>query len=93
MFMERRTNKKGYHTPKSVDKKVRECHDVSCGMIEWENRKPTMTMPQPKHITRWCSGVCKICHEHMDMLTNYHASTHGYKSADEMVKDGKYAFE
>lgn len=89
---EKQTRKTGYHKPRALADKIKSCHDISCNMIE-RSDKPQMSLPKPKKLTRWSSGFCKLCGDHMDCLTNFHANTHGYKSADEMIAAGKYAFD
>lgn len=55
-------------------------------MIEREAaRRPPMKWQQT-HATRWRSGVCRICGEYCQCITNEHAERHGFKSADEMAK-------
>lgn len=91
---EKRTRKTGYHKPRTLEVQMRFNHDVSCSMIERDRlRKPPMTMPSPRHTSRWCSGCCRICGEHMECVTNLHAEKHGYKNANEMIKAGQIIFD
>lgn len=41
---------------------------------------------------RWSPGICLICGEHFSLVTNYHAGTHGYESANALIADGKVKF-
>lgn len=45
-----------------------------------------------KHPNRWCPCRCLICGTDFGMLTNYHAATHGYVSAEAMIAAGKVRF-
>jgi hypothetical protein len=78
--------------PAALEKKIRECHNTSCDLIERKN-KPSMQMPKPKNMTRWSSGFCKICGEHMECITHSHAEKHGYKSAENLIADGMIHFD
>jgi hypothetical protein len=93
MIREKRTRKTGYNKPKSLSDKIRHCHDVSCNMIEREHRKPAITLPRTKHVTRWAPGFCKICGEHMDVITHSHAELHGYKRAEDLITAGMINFD
>ena len=42
---------------------------------------------------KWLPCVCKICNEHMDLITHPHAHRHGYKTKEEMIADGKLEFK
>lgn len=90
----KRTRKTGYNKPRALKEQISKCHDISCNMIERDRlRKPGLTMPKPKHLTRWCSGFCKLCGEHMDCITHLHAESHGYKSAEELIEAGAIIFD
>ena len=39
-----------------------------------------------KQRSRWQSGICKICGEYFDCITNEHAHRHGFPNADAMAK-------
>lgn len=41
-----------------------------------------------KNKSRWDSGVCSICGQWIECITQEHAKEHGYKNADEMAKAG-----
>ena len=90
---EKRTRKTGCHKPRKLQEQIRKCHEVSCEMIEREKKKPSVNLPRNKKHTRWSSGFCKICGEHMDCITNYHAQLHGYKSAEDLIAAGQIVFE
>lgn len=65
-----------------------------CEMIEQDNRKeekPPILLPVKKR-SRWQSGICKICGEYFDCITNEHAHRHGFKNADEMAKSDAVDF-
>ena len=93
MVREKRTRKTGYNKPRKLQEQIRKCHEVSCEMIEREKKKPNINIPKPKKKTRWSSGFCKLCGEHMDCVTHLHAESHGYKSAEEFIKAGNYAYD
>ena len=88
-----RTRKQGTNRPRALSAQIRHCHDVSCNMIERDTKKPSMNLPKPKYKTRWASGFCKICGEHMDCITHYHAESHGYKTAEDLIKSGAIIFD
>jgi hypothetical protein len=90
---EKRTRKTGYHKPRALSAQIQRCHDVSCNMIEHDTKKPSINLPKPKKKTRWSSGFCKLCGEHMECVTHLHAESHGYKSAEEFIEAGNYAFD
>ncbi len=89
---EKRTRKTGYHKPRALAKQIRKCHDISCDEIE-RKEKPGMCLPRSKNKTRWSSGFCKICGEHMDLVTHYHANLHGYKRAEDLIRAGMITFD
>ena len=74
------------------EKKVKRVTSLMCEIIE-HKRKPPISIKMAKHKTRWCSGFCKLCGEHMDVITNLHAQTHGYESADALIKAGHVQFD
>ena len=41
-----------------------------------------------KRKTRWDSGVCSLCGQWVDMITQEHAHRHGFKNADDMARAG-----
>lgn len=41
-----------------------------------------------KKVSRWNSGVCSICGEWVECITQEHAKKHGFKNADEMAQKG-----
>lgn len=61
---------------------------ATCEMIEEDNKraaKQPILLPVKKR-SRWQSGICKICGEYFDCITNEHAHRHGFKNADAMAK-------
>lgn len=93
MMREKRTRKTGCHKPRTLELQLRINHNISCEMIEREKKKPNLNLPKPKKMTRWSSGFCKLCGEHMDCMTHYHAGLHGFNSAEDFIKAGMYAFD
>ena len=93
MVKEKRTRQTGKKKPRTLSAQIRKCHDVSCNMIEREMKPPKVNLPRPKKMTRWSSGFCKLCGEHMDCVTHYHAGLHGYKTAEEFIKAGNYIYD
>ena len=79
------------HIPDTMAKGIRQCHEVSCNKIESRPKKPealaTITRKTKNH-TRWTPGICSICGEWCEMITQKHAHGHGFKNADEMAKAG-----
>lgn len=72
------------------------CHDTICNDIEKERQKAKSwsDLQNVKTDSRWRAGTCKICGEHYDYcLTNYHASKHGFKNAEEMIQAGAVIFD
>ena len=69
---------------------------IACAEIESELQQKQKSFARVKHLTRkptrWSSGVCKICGEYLDVVTNCHAIKHGYHSAEQMVKENKVYF-
>lgn len=47
-----------------------------------------MFVMKKKRITEFTPGKCLICGLGYDVLTYVHAEKHGYKSPEEMIKDG-----
>ncbi|SFA76351.1 hypothetical protein [Selenomonas ruminantium] len=88
-----RTKKNGVHMPRDLKEGIQRYHDIHCTMIEGDRKKPSINLPKNKIKTRWSPGFCKICGEHMECVTNYHAGLHGYKSADAMIKDNMIEFD
>lgn len=88
----KRTRRTINHRPKELERQVRKVHDIICDGIE-KKADYKINLPKPKHKTRWCSGFCKICGEHMECVTHLHAESHGYKSAEDFIKAGMYAFD
>lgn len=39
-----------------------------------------------KYHTRWQAGICKICGQPFQMITQEHAHSHGFANADVMAK-------
>ena len=82
---------RNFHIPYSMVKGIRRCHEMSCNRIEGDQAKPSplanITM-KTKTPTRWHRGVCSICGEWCEMITNEHAHRHGFKDADEMARAG-----
>ena len=92
-YGQKRIMKKGVHISRAAEQGIRQNHDVSCEMFFHERKKPNVTLPRNKKKTRWSPGTCLICGEYMDIITNYHAQTHGYKNAEEMIAAGKVRWE
>ena len=67
---------------------------MQCEMIERDNRmkekKPVILAV--KKCSRWQSGICKICGEYFDCITQDHAHKHGFKNADEMAQSDAVDF-
>lgn len=42
---------------------------------------------------RFYPGICLDCGCHFDVLTHYHAQSHGYKDAYEMIKKHRVYFD
>ncbi len=79
------------HIPYMMAKGIRRCHEVSCNKIESRPQKPEAlagVRRKTKHHTRWTPGVCSICGEWCDMITQEHAHRHGFQDADEMAQAG-----
>ena len=93
MMNEKRTRKMSTKKPKEVSSLIQQCHDIACCDIERDNKKPSMNLPKPKHMTRWSSGFCKLCGEHMDCITHLHAEKHGYKRAEDLIAAGAIVFD
>jgi hypothetical protein len=77
--------------PYTLAKGIRQCHDVSCNKIEGRPQKPEALASirrKTKHHTRWTPGICSICGEWCDMITQEHAHSHGFKNADAMARAG-----
>lgn len=45
------------------------------------------------HDLRWQSGTCKLCGEHADMQTHYHAEIHGYSNVYDYIEAGNVIFD
>lgn len=88
----KRTRRTINHRPKELERQVRKVHDIICDGIE-KKEDCNINLPKPKKLTRWSSGFCKLCGEHMDCLTHYHAGLHGYKSAEDFIEADMYAFD
>ena len=89
---EKRTRRMTTKKPRALEAEVRKYHNISCDLIE-RGDKPSMTMPKPKIMTRWSSGICKICGEHMECITHSHAEKHGYKKAEDLIAEGHINFD
>lgn len=55
--------------------------------------KEDIPLSYSTHELRWCPGTCKICNEHADVHTHYHASLHGYNNVYDYIKDGNVLFD
>lgn len=78
----------------SQDTKTRKIAATVCEMIERDRKnrgKQPILLPVKKR-SRWQSGICKICGEYFDCITNEHARRHGFKNADEMAKSDAVDF-
>ena len=77
-----------------ADKDIRRWHNVACEVAERDIKEKDKPMAfigitmKTKHPTRFTSGVCRICGEWVEMITQDHAHRHGFKNADEMAKQG-----
>lgn len=72
----------------SRDTKTRRIAATVCEMIERDQKnknKPPIVLSVKKR-SRWQSGICKICGEYFDCITQEHAHRHGFKNADEMAQ-------
>lgn len=56
------------------------------GAIETDNKQKSIIKFSTKYHTRWQPGICKICGEPFQMITQDHAHNHGFRNADEMAK-------
>lgn len=67
---------------------------MQCEMIERDNysRKKKPVVIASKKRSRWQSGICKICGEYFDCITQEHAHRHGFKNADEMAQSDAVDF-
>lgn len=88
----KRTRKANSRLSTENRKIVNRCHDISCNEILRQDRfKPSplcsITMKVKKR-TKYTSGICNICGEWCDMITEEHARKHGFKNADDMAKAG-----
>lgn len=45
-----------------------------------------------KNASRWNPCRCLICNLDFDMMTNLHAVSHGFTSADELIASGNVRF-
>ena len=74
--------------PYTLAKGIRQCHEVTCNKIE--SKPPSFSDITRKngHHTRWMKGLCSICGEWCEMITQEHAHRHGFKNADEMARAG-----
>jgi hypothetical protein len=90
--MQGRTRKINTNKPRALVTQIRVVHDIICDEIE---KKPDyrLHLPKSKKPTRWSSGVCKLCGEHMDCITHLHAERHGYKSAEDLIAAGAIIFD
>lgn len=52
-----------------------------------EARKPPIKLKR-RDVTKWRAGVCRICGEYCQCITNEHAVSHGFQDADAMAKAG-----
>lgn len=67
---------------------------MQCEMIERDNhlkeKKPVVLAVKKR--SRRQSGICKICGEYFDCITQGHAHKHGFKNADEMAQSDAVDF-
>lgn len=55
-------------------------------LIERENHRGKPVIIRQRLPSRWRAGVCKICGESFDYISQDHAHKHGFKDADAMSK-------
>jgi len=80
---------RGTNASNNLTRGLRNYHEALCESIERNSRENSSPMAPIKHKTRWTGGVCLICGEYMEVITNMHAEKHGFKSADDMINAGK----
>lgn len=80
---------RGKNASLTLTRGLRNYHEAICESIERHSRAHSSPLPPIKHKTRWTGGVCLICGEYMEVITNMHAEKHGFKSADDMIEAGK----
>ena len=83
-----------------TSRQVRRSREIAYSDVEMEQhqreigiRNLAKISTHSKLKSRWCSGTCKLCGEHMDVITHYHAGLHGYKRAEDFIKDGNVIFD
>lgn len=54
--------------------------------------KPRLYHWPSKSASRWNPCRCLICNLDFDMMTNLHAESHGFTSADELITSGNVRF-
>lgn len=59
---------------------------------EMNKKRPCFYHWKAKHYTRWNPCKCLICNSRFGMLTNLHAESHGFASADAMIASGNVTF-
>ena len=74
--------------------RARKISVMQCKMIERDNhlkeKKPVILAAKKR--SGWQSGICKICGEYFDCITQDHAHKHGFKNADEMAQSDAVDF-
>ena len=84
------------NTPSRELEAIARCHNKVCYEIEKERKQfhSWRDLQNTKQVSRWKAGTCKICGEYMACcITNYHASLHGFKNAEEMIEAGAVIFD